>query len=161
MSSGGPSEPCIRWGLDTLMGRGNFKAKGAARCEVVASVCRELSKKRLNWSRCRMRFGLRKHALRRVHTGATWRIPSNRPRVAAMRPDIKLLWPLVEEDPTTRLKRCYHTLWNVWYLFWVDWMSSVTGLFCATLYITQTYEPNAPVWAAAVSRSFQQHRLRI
>ena len=32
------------------------------------------------------RVGLRNHVLGGVHTGATWRIPLNRPRVEAMRP---------------------------------------------------------------------------
>ena len=49
------------------------------------------------------RVGPRKHAdadwcaLRgvHVHIGATWRIRLNRPRAAAMRPYVKLLWPLV------------------------------------------------------------------
>jgi len=30
-----------------------------------------------------------------VHTGATWRIWPHRPCAAAMRPYVKLLWPLV------------------------------------------------------------------
>jgi len=30
-----------------------------------------------------------------VHIGATWRIRLNRPCAAAMRPYVKLLWPLV------------------------------------------------------------------
>ena len=36
-----------------------------------------------------------KHALGGVHIGATWQIPMNRPCAAAMRPVVKLLWPLV------------------------------------------------------------------
>jgi len=35
--------------------------------------------------------GPRKHVLARVHTGATWRIPLNRPCAAAMRPVLKIL----------------------------------------------------------------------
>ena len=38
---------------------------------------------------------LRKRALMREHIGATWRIRLNRPSAAAMRPYVKLLWPLV------------------------------------------------------------------
>jgi len=30
-----------------------------------------------------------------VHTGATWRIRLNRPCAAAIRPYVRLLWPLV------------------------------------------------------------------
>jgi len=37
------------------------------------------------------RVGPRKHVLGAVHNGATWRIPLNRPRAAAMRPVVKLL----------------------------------------------------------------------
>ena len=33
---------------------------------------------------------LRNHVLGGVHTSATWRIPLNRPRAAAMRPVVKL-----------------------------------------------------------------------
>jgi len=40
-------------------------------------------------------MGPRKHVLGEVHTDATWRIPLNCPCVAAMRPVVKLLWPLV------------------------------------------------------------------
>jgi len=32
-----------------------------------------------------------------VHIGATWRIRLDRPCVAAMRPYVKLLWPLVKD----------------------------------------------------------------
>jgi len=41
--------------------------------------------------------GPRKHVLglRGVHTGATWRIPLNRPCAASMRPVFKLIYPLV------------------------------------------------------------------
>jgi len=37
----------------------------------------------------------RKHYWMGVHTGATWPIRLNRPCAAAMRPYVKLLWPLV------------------------------------------------------------------
>jgi len=40
------------------------------------------------------RVSLGKHVLGGVHTGATWRIPLNRPCATAMRPAVKLLWPL-------------------------------------------------------------------
>ena len=39
--------------------------------------------------------GWRQCALMGGHTGATWRIRFNRPSAAAMRPYVKLLWPLV------------------------------------------------------------------
>ena len=41
------------------------------------------------------RVGPRKHVLGGVYTGATWRIPLNRPYAAAMRPIVKLVCPLV------------------------------------------------------------------
>jgi len=51
-----------------------------------------------------IRLGGRKHtfsrtcqcALARGHIGATWRIRLNRPSSAAMRPYVRLLWPLVQ-----------------------------------------------------------------
>jgi len=39
--------------------------------------------------------GPRDYVLGRLLTGATWRILLNRPRAAAMRPVVKLFWPLV------------------------------------------------------------------
>jgi len=48
-----------------------------------------------------MQFGIwtrmnpRKHVLDLVHIGVTWWIRLNRPCAAAMRPYVKLLWPLV------------------------------------------------------------------
>jgi len=39
--------------------------------------------------------GPRKYVFDEVHTSATWRIPLNRPCAAAMRPVVKLLWPLI------------------------------------------------------------------
>jgi len=39
-------------------------------------------------------MGPRKPVLGRVHTGATCWIPLNHPYAAAMRPYVKLLWPL-------------------------------------------------------------------
>jgi len=41
------------------------------------------------------RVGPRKQVLGGVQTGATWRMPLKRPCAAAMRPAVKLLWPLV------------------------------------------------------------------
>jgi len=40
------------------------------------------------------RVGPRKHVVDGVHTGTTWRIRRNRSCAAAMRPFVKLLWPL-------------------------------------------------------------------
>jgi len=57
--SGGPKEPCIRWGSRSPMGRGNFEGKGRLivkyRDTLQSSV-----QKRLNWSRCRLGYGLRR-----------------------------------------------------------------------------------------------------
>jgi len=39
--------------------------------------------------------GLKEAHIRWVHSGATWRIPLNRLSAAAIRPVVKLLWPLV------------------------------------------------------------------
>jgi len=48
-------------------------------------------------------LGLRKHVFRMgVHTGATWQIPLKRPYVAVMRPVVKLLLPLVDNDWSLR-----------------------------------------------------------
>jgi len=44
--------------------------------------------------------GSRNHVL--GHTGATWRIPMNRPCAVAMRSVVKLLWPLVSNTITIR-----------------------------------------------------------
>jgi len=41
------------------------------------------------------RVGPRKHVLGGLYTGATWRIPLNRPYAATMRPMVKLLGSLV------------------------------------------------------------------
>jgi len=52
----------------------------------------------LNRSRFHLGFGLRwaqGSIIRWGHTGATWRIPLNWTCVAAMRPVVILLWPLV------------------------------------------------------------------
>jgi len=38
-----------------------------------------------------------------MHIGATWRIRLNRPCAAAMRPCVKLLWPLVYNIPAKRV----------------------------------------------------------
>jgi len=39
----------------------------------------------LNRSRCHLGYGLGKHVLGGVHTGATWRIPLYHPRMIVMR----------------------------------------------------------------------------
>jgi len=41
--SGGPKEPCIKWGLRPPIGRGNFKGERAVRCKVT-TLGRELCK---------------------------------------------------------------------------------------------------------------------
>ena len=44
--SGGPKEPCIRWGSRSTMGRGNFEGKGAPHCKVyghAAVICAKTS----------------------------------------------------------------------------------------------------------------------
>jgi len=66
--------------------------------------------KRLNWSICHLGCGLgwakrswssivfvrwRQRALMGGHVGATWQLQLNRPSVAAMRPYVRLLWPLL------------------------------------------------------------------
>jgi len=61
--SGGPREPCIRWG---------------------PVLSRDVATATIFW--------LSRHG---VHIGATWRIRLNRQCAAAMRPYVKLLWPLV------------------------------------------------------------------
>jgi len=48
-----------------------------------------------------------------VHTGATWQIRLNRPCVAARRPDVKLLWPVVLYNwpPYQQLLHILSTAW--------------------------------------------------
>ena len=97
--SGGPREPCIRWGLDLPWEGAIFRGKdvtGHARrvgndtavsCAKVADLIE-------------MSFGLltpvsqRKHVLGAVHTGTAWRIPLSRPCAAAMRPFCQITWPI-------------------------------------------------------------------
>ena len=78
-------------GSKSPMGRGNFKGgERDARCEV-----QRLSEKTAEpiempfgiWTQ----VGTGKHVLGGVHTSATWQIPLNRQRAAAMRPVVKLL----------------------------------------------------------------------
>ena len=74
------------------------------------------------------------HSVYGVHTGATWRIWLKRPCVAAMRPYLKLLWPLfnihVDVLTVTRLNTVCEAWWvltmltcalcrqgDVWFLF--------------------------------------------
>ena len=63
---------------------------------------------------------------RSQYTGATWRIPVNRPRAASMRFIVKLLWPLVELATVSSVNylvsccRCWITwalllLWSAWH----------------------------------------------
>jgi len=49
-----------------------------------------------------------------VHIGATWRIWLNRPCAAAMRPYVKLLWPLVSFENYVQLKIVQRQLLNCW-----------------------------------------------
>jgi len=55
-----------------------------------------------------VRCGCQLQCTRRVHIGETWQIRINRPCAAAMRPHVKLLWPLVYlvaayHDPSVRV----------------------------------------------------------
>ena len=69
------------------MGRGNFEEKWAAYCKVQgrsavnpAETAEPIEMPFWLWTQ----VGPRKHVLGGVHTGATWRIPLNRPRAAAI-----------------------------------------------------------------------------
>jgi len=67
--------------------------------------------------------GPKQALLSRVHTVATWRIPLNHPRVAAMRPIVELLWPLVvviryavaHIGNAHQLIICYSQSHTIWY----------------------------------------------
>jgi len=96
--SGGPKEPCIRWGPDPPWEGAILRGK-ANHCEVhghFAVICA----KRLNRSICRLGCGLNwaegytssivfarwcQFALMGGHIAATWRIRLNNPPAAAMR----------------------------------------------------------------------------
>ena len=58
------------------------------------------------------RLGRRKHVLRGVHTGATWRIPSNRPCAASMPPVCQITLTTVQKM-TTLTTCCYYSEINV------------------------------------------------
>ena len=85
-------------GPDFRTGRSNFKGKRGRPVVKYSHTLPWAVQKRLNRWRCRLGFGLgwAQGSLRQlgVHTGATWRIPLNRPCAVAMRPYVKLLWPL-------------------------------------------------------------------
>ena len=57
MDLGGPREPCIRWGPDPPMGRGNFEGE---RVSIVKyrDTLRSSVQKQLNRTRCRLACGL-------------------------------------------------------------------------------------------------------
>ena len=80
-------EPCIRWGPDRPMPRGNFWGKDMPRHAQRHSAmsCAKMGKpiEMPFWLWTQM--GPRKHILGGVHTVATWQIPLNHPCVAAMR----------------------------------------------------------------------------
>jgi len=83
------------------MRRGNFEGKEAAHCKLQGLSAVSCTKKAEPvempfgvWTR----VGPRKHVLDGVHIGATWRLRLNRRCVAAMRPYVKLLSPLVSKE---------------------------------------------------------------
>jgi len=85
----------VRWGSRSPIGRAILRGKGLS----VVKYREALSfvQKPLNRSRCRLGWGLgwvQGNVLGGVHTGAMWQLPLNRPCMAAMRPVVKLLWPL-------------------------------------------------------------------
>jgi len=107
--SGGPREPCIRFGSRPPMTMGNFWGR-RAHCKY-SDFLRWAVQERLNRSICRLDCGLewaeenassvvfarwRQCAQIGRHIRATWQIRLNRPSVAAMRSYVKLLWPLVD-----------------------------------------------------------------
>jgi len=73
------------------------------------------------------------------HIGATWQIRLNRPCTAAMRPYIKLLWPV--------LLLLYHSAWSRIWVFlqyfakisWYHWSGRTKGISDSTVMIRITY----------------------
>jgi len=86
VDSGGPNEPCIRWGPVPIR-RDNFEGEGWPIVKYRDTLLWVLQK-RLNQSRCLLGCGLypKKHVLDKFHIGASWWIRLNRPYVAAMQP---------------------------------------------------------------------------
>jgi len=101
--SGGPREPCIRWG-SRYIERGNFVGK-KRHCKY-GDFLSWAVQERLNRLICRLDCGLgwaerivfarwRQCAHMGRHIGATWQIWLKRPSAAAIRSNVKLLWPRV------------------------------------------------------------------
>jgi len=87
----GPNEPCIRWvQISTHEEAILTEWSGRPR-----TCRRSIYSKWLDRGRHRYGGDADWDVLDDVHIGATWWIRLNRPCVAAMRPYVKLLWPLV------------------------------------------------------------------
>jgi len=93
----GAQESCIKW-VQIPHGKVPFSGERLAHCKVqgqFSTSCSKMAELIEVLFRIWTRVDHRKHVLGGVHTGATWRIPLNRPCAAAMWPIVKLLWPLV------------------------------------------------------------------
>jgi len=102
-----------------------LREKGAAHCNVVVSCAKPAQPIVMPfgiWTR----VGPRKHVLGAVHTGATWRIPPNRPCAAAMRPVVNLLRPLV-------------VLSQRWRLLWSPYVIGQTIIFSSCFFFLSSF----------------------
>ena len=130
VGSDSPKESWVRWGSRSPYGMGKFLGKE----ETVVKYRNFLPwavHKRLNRSACRFGCGLgwaegitssiifvrwRQCAL----MGATWRIRLNRLAAVAMRPYVKLLWPLVLVVKVN----CSSSVFNIIKSIWIYWGTS-------------------------------------
>jgi len=95
--SGGPKEPCIRCGPDHLWEGAILNQKGQPIVKYRDTLPWAVQKQ-LNRLKCRLGWGLGWVQGTMLGGGghcATWWIPLNHPYAAAMRPVVKLLWPVV------------------------------------------------------------------